>query len=67
LIGRGDDVDFADGVGGKAPGRTPREQITYSERGNIQGAQFFAVAYEAGAARGAGARPSHGLVSAGPT
>jgi ornithine cyclodeaminase/alanine dehydrogenase-like protein (mu-crystallin family) len=27
-----------------ARGRTSREQITFSERGNIQGAQFFAVA-----------------------
>jgi ornithine cyclodeaminase/alanine dehydrogenase-like protein (mu-crystallin family) len=29
---------------GKKKGRTSDKQITYSERGNIQGAQFFAVA-----------------------
>src|SRR5918994_2442692 len=29
---------------GKKKGRTSNKQITYSERGNIQGAQFFAVA-----------------------
>jgi alanine dehydrogenase len=29
---------------GKKEGRTSDKQITYSERGNIQGAQFFAVA-----------------------
>jgi ornithine cyclodeaminase/alanine dehydrogenase-like protein (mu-crystallin family) len=37
-------VTLADLAAGKAPGRTAREQITYSERGNLQGAQFFAVA-----------------------
>jgi alanine dehydrogenase len=37
-------VTLADLVMGKANGRTAREQITYSERGNLQGAQFFAVA-----------------------
>ncbi len=37
-------VTLADIVGGKAKGRTNRAQITYSERGNLQGAQFFAVA-----------------------
>jgi ornithine cyclodeaminase/alanine dehydrogenase-like protein (mu-crystallin family) len=31
-------------LSGKKHGRTSRKQITYSERGNIQGAQFFAVA-----------------------
>lgn len=31
-------------LSGKKRGRTSRKQITYSERGNIQGAQFFAVA-----------------------
>jgi len=39
------------------PGRTSREQITYSERGNLQGAQFYAVAakvYEAARASGLG-------------
>ena len=29
---------------GKKKGRISDRQITYSERGNIQGAQFFAVA-----------------------
>jgi len=37
-------VTLADLVMGKAKGRTSRAQITYSERGNLQGAQFFAVA-----------------------
>jgi ornithine cyclodeaminase/alanine dehydrogenase-like protein (mu-crystallin family) len=37
-------VTLADLVAGKAKGRTSRAQITYSERGNLQGAQFFAVA-----------------------
>jgi alanine dehydrogenase len=42
---------------GKKPGRTSAKQITYSERGNIQGAQFFAVAgkvYELAKAAGLG-------------
>jgi ornithine cyclodeaminase/alanine dehydrogenase-like protein (mu-crystallin family) len=42
---------------GKKKGRTSDKQITYSERGNIQGAQFFAVAgkvYELAKARGLG-------------
>ena len=42
---------------GKKQGRTSKEQITYSERGNIQGAQFFAVAgrvYELAKAKGLG-------------
>ncbi|MBM2809808.1 MAG: Ornithine cyclodeaminase [Chloroflexi bacterium] len=42
---------------GGAAGRTSPEQITFSERGNIQGAQFFAVAgaaYEAAEAAGVG-------------
>ena len=29
---------------GKTKGRTSSDQITYSERGNLQGAQFYAVA-----------------------
>lgn len=29
---------------GRKKGRTSSHQITYSERGNVQGAQFFAVA-----------------------
>jgi ornithine cyclodeaminase/alanine dehydrogenase-like protein (mu-crystallin family) len=42
---------------GKKQGRTSPAQITYSERGNIQGAQFFAVAgkvYELARASGLG-------------
>jgi ornithine cyclodeaminase/alanine dehydrogenase-like protein (mu-crystallin family) len=42
---------------GKKKGRTSDKQITYSERGNIQGAQFFAVAgkvYELAKAKGLG-------------
>ena len=42
---------------GKKKGRTSDQQITYSERGNIQGAQFFAVAgkvYELAKAKGLG-------------
>jgi alanine dehydrogenase len=31
-------------VSGKVPGRTSDDQITWSERGNLQGAQFYAVA-----------------------
>ncbi len=31
-------------LAGEQPGRTSREQITFSERGNLQGAQFHAVA-----------------------
>jgi ornithine cyclodeaminase/alanine dehydrogenase-like protein (mu-crystallin family) len=44
-------------VSGKKKGRTSPEQITYSERGNVQGAQFFAVAgrvYELAKERGLG-------------
>ena len=44
-------------VDGDRPGRTADDQITWSERGNLQGAQFFAVAgkaYEAVRARGLG-------------
>jgi alanine dehydrogenase len=37
-------ITLADLVHGKVKGRTARDQITYSERGNLQGAQFFAVA-----------------------
>ena len=42
---------------GKKKGRTSPKQITYSERGNIQGAQFYAVAgkvYELAKAKGLG-------------
>ena len=57
VTGRGSDVMFADIAGGRAQGRTTAGQITYSERGNIQGAQFYAVAgavYEAARERGIG-------------
>ncbi len=37
-------VSLADLVEGRVKGRTSTDQITYSERGNLQGAQFFAVA-----------------------
>ena len=37
-------IALADLIQGKVKGRTSRDQITYSERGNLQGAQFFAVA-----------------------
>jgi ornithine cyclodeaminase/alanine dehydrogenase-like protein (mu-crystallin family) len=50
-------VFFADILSGAKKGRTGENQITYSERGNIQGAQFFAVAgkvYELAKARGLG-------------
>jgi alanine dehydrogenase len=44
-------------LAGERPGRTSREQITFSERGNLQGAQFHAVAgriYEGAVALGLG-------------
>jgi ornithine cyclodeaminase/alanine dehydrogenase-like protein (mu-crystallin family) len=50
-------VTFADLVAGRKPGRVSDEQITYSERGNLQGAQFYAVAgrvYELALSRGLG-------------
>jgi alanine dehydrogenase len=37
-------VSLADLAAGTVKGRTSGDQITYSERGNLQGAQFFAVA-----------------------
>jgi ornithine cyclodeaminase/alanine dehydrogenase-like protein (mu-crystallin family) len=37
-------VTLGDLVSGKFQGRTSPDQITYSERGNLQGAQFHAVA-----------------------
>ncbi|GAA3156366.1 hypothetical protein GCM10010531_04600 [Blastococcus jejuensis] len=49
-------VTYADALGGE-PVRTSPDQITFSERGNIQGAQFFAVAgrvYELARERGLG-------------
>jgi len=57
VTGRGNDVSFGDVVGGKVGGRTSQKEITYSERGNIQGVQFFAVAaaaYEAARREGLG-------------
>jgi ornithine cyclodeaminase/alanine dehydrogenase-like protein (mu-crystallin family) len=50
-------VTLADIVSGGSKGRISRDQITYSERGNLQGAQFFAVAgkvYEAAKRQGLG-------------
>jgi ornithine cyclodeaminase/alanine dehydrogenase-like protein (mu-crystallin family) len=50
-------VTLAEIVSGAKKGRTSADQITYSERGNLQGAQFFPVAgkvYEAAKARGMG-------------
>jgi alanine dehydrogenase len=50
-------VLLADLLSGKRKGRTSPRQITYSERGNIQGAQFFAVAgkvYELARQKGLG-------------
>jgi alanine dehydrogenase len=50
-------VYLEDLVTGRKKGRTSRDQVTWSERGNLQGAQFYAVAgkvYEAAKARGLG-------------
>ena len=50
-------VRFADIVAGNHPGRTSADQVTYSERGNLQGAQFFGIAgrvYEKALAMGLG-------------
>ena len=50
-------VLLAELLSGKKKGRTSPAQITHSERGNIQGAQFFAVAgkvYELAKAKGLG-------------
>ena len=50
LKARGTEVMYADVLAGRAMGRSRSDQITYSERGNIQGAQFYAIAgavYEA--------------------
>jgi ornithine cyclodeaminase/alanine dehydrogenase-like protein (mu-crystallin family) len=57
ITGEGRDIMYADILSGRSAGRTSDRQITYSERGNIQGAQFFAVAaaaYEAARRRGLG-------------
>ena len=37
-------VTLADLIQRRSKGRTSPNQITYSERGNLQGAQFYAVA-----------------------
>jgi len=37
-------VTLGDIISGRAAGRTSDEQISWSERGNLQGAQFYAVA-----------------------
>lgn len=50
-------VSFADLISGQKKGRTSADQITYSERGNLQGAQFYAVAgrvYELAKEKGLG-------------
>jgi ornithine cyclodeaminase/alanine dehydrogenase-like protein (mu-crystallin family) len=50
-------IYLADLMAGRKPGRTSPQQVTWSERGNLQGAQFFAVAakvYEASRAAGRG-------------
>lgn len=50
-------VTLSELVSGARPGRTSDTQITWSERGNLQGAQFFAVAahvYEAARDMGLG-------------
>ncbi len=50
-------ITLADLVSGAASGRTSDNEITWSERGNLQGAQFYAVAgrvYEAAKAAGLG-------------
>ena len=50
-------ITLADLKGGRVNGRTSHDQITYSERGNLQGAQLFAVAgvvYEVAKAAGLG-------------
>ncbi len=50
-------IYLADIVEGRTRGRTSDDQVTWSERGNLQGAQFFAVAgkvYELARAAGLG-------------
>ncbi len=57
VTGRGDDLMYADVIAGRAEVRRTPSDITYSERGNIQGAQFYAVAaavYTEAARRGLG-------------
>jgi alanine dehydrogenase len=50
-------VTFADLISGQREGRTSADQITYSERGNLQGAQFYPIAarvYELAKSQGLG-------------
>ena len=57
VIAEGRAVFLPELLSGAKQGRTSPKQITYSERGNIQGAQFFAVAgkvYELAKERGLG-------------
>jgi ornithine cyclodeaminase/alanine dehydrogenase-like protein (mu-crystallin family) len=57
VVAEGRAVFLQELLSGKKQGRTSAKQITYSERGNIQGAQFFAVAgkvYELAKAKGLG-------------
>ncbi len=57
LRGSGTETTYADVLAGRHPGRRSASDITYSERGNIQGAQFYAVAaavYEEARRRGLG-------------
>lgn len=57
VVGEGKAISLADLLNDKKKGRTSPMQITYSERGNIQGAQFFAVAgkvYELAKEKGLG-------------
>ena len=50
-------ISLEDMVSGREQGRSSREQITNATRGNVQGAEFFAIAgvvYEAARAAGVG-------------
>ncbi len=44
VTGDGSDVMYADVIAGRAVARRSRDEITYSERGNVQGVQFYSVA-----------------------
>lgn len=55
--GRARVIQFAELLAGSAPGRANSAEITFSERGNIQGAQFFPIAgriYELAREKGLG-------------
>ena len=57
VIAKDRTVYFSEILSGAKKGRTSDKQITYSERGNIQGAQFYAVAgrvYELAREKGLG-------------